>query len=131
MHKMVENFNRKILGIQRRQLGLMNPEEFKLSLTQLREEIQEIEDAYNEGDLVGVIDGLIDLDYFQKGVVYKHGVGRSLYRKLFSAVHHCNMTKKKGVKETRQGFGDSADAIKPQGWVPPEEAIRLILEQEV
>lgn len=130
MHKMVENFNRKILGIQRRPLGLMNHEEFKLSLAQLREEIQEIEDAYNEGDLVGVIDGLIDLDYFQKGVVYKHGVSRSLYRRLFSAVHHCNMTKKKGVKETRQGFGDSADAIKPQGWVPPEEAIRLILEQE-
>lgn len=131
MHKMVENFNRKILGIPRRQLSLMNDDEFHLSLTQLREEIQEIEDAYSEGDLVKVVDGLIDLDYFQKGVVYKHGIGRSLYRRLFSAVHHCNMTKRKGIKDTRQGFGDSADAIKPEGWIPPEEAIRLILEEEL
>jgi len=124
MHKQVEQFNQEILKIEPREVGLMGEQEFRLSMQQLREEISEIEDAYAEGDLVGVLDGLIDLDYFQKGVVYKHGISAEVYKLLFGQVHHCNMTKKKGVKETRQGFGDSADAIKPTGWIAPETKIR-------
>lgn len=122
-HKKVEIFNKQVLGIEPRDLGMMPKDEFKLSMAQLREEIEEIEEAYDEGNLVGVVDGLIDLDYFHKGIIYKHGINYAIYHMLFGQVHESNMTKKKGVKETRRGFGDAADAIKPQGWVAPETKI--------
>lgn len=124
---LVELFNETVLQIPRRPIGMMNAEEFKLSLHQLREEIDEIEEAFEKGDLVGVVDGLIDLDYFQKGVVYKHGINKNLYYNMFRVVHEANMAKVKGTKETRQGYGESADAIKPEGWTPPEETLAKML----
>lgn len=131
MHKLVVIFNRDILGIPERKLGLMGEDEFKLSLHQLREELDEIEEAYNEGDLVKVVDGLIDLDYFHKGVIYKHGISEPVYEQMFEVVHNANMAKKKGVKESRQGYGDSADAVKPEGWIPPEETLGEIIIGEL
>ena len=123
----VEYFNRKVLGIEPRQIGLMDPMEFKLSMTQLREEIREMEEAYEHGDLIAVVDGMVDLDYFLKGVVYKHGIMAPIYNEIFKVVHDANMQKKLGVKSGREGFDGAADAVKPAGWVAPEEKIGLIL----
>lgn len=129
-HSQVVQFNLQVLGIQDRKLGLMSPNEFSLSLKQLREEVKEMEEAYDRGDLVGVVDGMVDLNFFLLGVVYKHGISEKLYEKLFSAVSQANMEKKKGVKSGREGFGDAADAIKPEDWVPPEERIATLLDEE-
>lgn len=128
-HEMVINFNQQILGIESRPLALQEPDEFKLSLHQLREEIDEIEREWEKGSLVGVIDGLIDLDFFQKGVVYKTGISELLYNDCFELVFNANMEKKKGVKAGREGY-NAADAVKPEGWTPPEERIFNRLECE-
>lgn len=123
---MVVNFNQSVLGIEPRPIGLQPSEEFYLTITQLEEEISEIVYAYNSDDLIGVIDGTIDLHYFLLGKIYKLGLSPDLYEHLFEAVHRANMEKKLGVKEGREGF-DAADAIKPKGWVPPEDRIKSIL----
>lgn len=125
---MVEYFNRKVLGLAARPMGMMPKEEFELSLKQLREELQEIEDAYNRGDFVGIVDGLIDLDYFHKGVVYKHGITPHTYNRCFRAVHEANL-KKRRSRVARDG-SSAADAVKPDGWVPPEREIQNILDSE-
>lgn len=127
-HEQVEQFNQQILGIAPRKVGLQSANEFDLSMHQLQEEITEIIEAYINQDLVGVIDGLIDLDYFLKGIIYKHGLNAALYEQMFTAVHNANMEKKRGVKEGREGYGNAADAIKPEGWMPPEARIRQILD---
>ncbi len=130
LRALVVEFNQRVLGIAKRHLiGWQRPNDFRLSLAQLREEIDEVQEAYEKGDFVGLIDGLIDIDYFLKGVVYKHGLTIEQYHELFVLVHEANMEKKLGVKENRQGFGDAADAIKPQGWVAPEERIRAKLSE--
>ena len=129
MHKRVVIFNKEVLGIKERPLGLMEPEEMALSLVQFREEVKEIEDAYNEGNLVGVVDGIIDLHFFLLGVVFKHGIPEQLYKSLFHSVADANMEKKRGVKAGREGFGNAADAIKPEGWRPPEDRIRFLIEE--
>lgn len=129
MHKRVVEFNQKVLNIKPRELGLMDHDEFQLSLAQFREETGEIAQAYDIGDLVGVIDGVIDLHFFLLGVVYKHGIPEELYKDLFMAVADANMEKKLGVKSGREGFGNSADAIKPEGWVAPEVRIRNLIEK--
>lgn len=127
----VIQFNQEILGIGERPVGLLDAAEMMLSLKQLREEIQEMEDAFNKGDLVGVVDGLVDLDFFTRGVVYKHGLCPEAYSRCFKAVFEANMQKALGKKKGRDEFGDVADAIKPEGWQPPEELIRTILEEYV
>lgn len=131
IHSKVVSFNREILSIQERPVGLMSPNEFNLSMRQLREEISEMEDEYDRGNLVGVVDGMIDLHFFLLGVIYKHGLKEELYEKLFHEVYSANMEKKAGVKKGREGFGNAADAVKPEGWIPPEERLARILENHM
>lgn len=130
-HKKVVKFNQDILEIAERKIGLQALDEFNLSLHQLREEIDEMEEKYHQGDLVGVLDGLIDLDYFQKGVVYKMGITEQLYNRLFGIVHDANMAKAMGKKATRLGYGNAADAVKPDGWIPPEETMYEVIMEEL
>jgi predicted HAD superfamily Cof-like phosphohydrolase len=44
-----------------------------------------------------------------------------------TAVHEANMEKKLGVVAKR-GDGSAADAVKPEGWIPPEGRIEAILD---
>jgi len=127
---MVKAFNQVIIGIEPRPLGLMDPSEMSFSLDALREEIKEMSDAYDAGDLVGVIDALADLDYFRRGILYKHGITPDLYDRIFEAVHQCNMSKRLGApKPSRAQLAE--DAIKPEGWVGPEDRIRQLLEEHM
>lgn len=123
----VVEFNQQVLGIQPRIQAPLSDAELKLSLHCLREEIQEFEDACNLGDYIGQIDAMIDLQYFAMGVLYKLGLTASQIEKCCTAVHEANMEKKLGVKAGR-GDGSAADAVKPEGWEPPEHRIGAILE---
>lgn len=53
-----------------------------------------------------------------------------IIEKCMLAVHKANMTKKRGVKAERGDLG-VADAVKPEGWVAPEEAIKAILGDDI
>lgn len=123
----VVDFNRHVLGITKRPVGIQDPDEFMLSMTQLKEEIREIEEAYKHQDFVELIDGLIDLEYFLLGIFYKNGLSSKTHEDMFTAVHTANLNKKAGVKEGREGFS-AIDANKPKNWVSPEAAIIEILE---
>jgi len=124
----VMNFNRTVLKIDLRPLGLQDLEEFNLSIHQLKEEIHEIETAYDHGDFIGVLDGFIDLEYFLLGIFYKNGINESTHAELFDAVHQANLLKKTGVKAGREGY-EAVDAIKPEEWTNPEIKFARILEK--
>lgn len=125
---MVMNFNQKILGIEPRPIGLMDPAEMSFSVKALTEEIEEMSLAFDKGDLVGVIDALADLDYFRRGILYKHGITPQLYDKIFAVVHECNMGKCLGTpKASRAELPE--DAVKPDDWIGPEDEIRRLLEE--
>jgi len=64
--------------------------------------------------------------YFAQGILYKMGISDDEYQKIFEIVHAANMSKKPGVKEGREGF-DAVDAVKPEDFVSPEDAIMRIL----
>lgn len=126
----VRDFNKYILGIPHRNMGLLNEDELGISIKALNEETIELMEAHQNEDYVGCIDAMIDLVYFAYGVLYKLGIhDPSLFREIFDAVHISNMTKVKGVKSTRQGFDDAADAIKPENWKSPEDRIISILQR--
>ena len=96
-------------------------------LNVVNEEAQEFEEAWKKADTVGMLDALIDMAYFVLGRVYECGFTEAQWNKCFSAVHECNMTKRKGNK----GRGSDDDAVKDTDWVGPEERISEILNQSV
>lgn len=128
--ELVQVFNQEIMKVQPRSLGLMDPAEMAFSVKALREEVTEMMEAYDLGDLVGVVDALIDLDFFRRGILYKHGITPDLYDKLFAVVWGKNMEKRLGTpKATRCEL--AMDATKPADWVGPEDQIRALLEEHM
>lgn len=125
----VVEFNQRVLKIDQRPIGMLLQHEYEISAKCLNEELEEFSDAYATGDLVGMIDAITDLKYFADGILYKMGLTARTIDEVGRAVHEANMEKKLGVN-ARRGDGSAADAVKPEGWVAPEERIAKILDNQ-
>lgn len=118
----VYEFNQKIVKPEK--VYSLNEERLKWFKGVVNEELNELEDAQNKNDRVGMLDALIDVTYFILGRVYELNYTPEQFFKAFEVVHNCNMRKKKGNK----GRGSDTDAIKESTWIGPEEQIAKILE---
>ena len=123
----VSEFNNDVLGIEIGSVICLPVKDVTdLTLHQLREEADELELACNSMDSVEAIDALIDSIYFAMGALYKIGLDEKVFNRIFTVIHTANMKKFIGKKEGREGYS-SADAIKPIGWISPEEMIEEIV----
>lgn len=128
---LVATFNEQITNYQAGQ-GL-DPNLIQLRISQMKEEIDETLDAIAAEDFVGTADGLLDLIYFAIGTLHIMGVDREMMNACFMAIHLANMGKRGGIKEERRipGLSDEEhpmDAYKPDGWIPPEFLLKVILD---
>lgn len=121
----VVQFNSRVLGIEQRPPASLCRQEFEHGAACLNEEVDEFIEAYNQGDYIGQIDALVDLNYFLLGLMYKLGLTPAQIYACQMAVHAANMTKKKGVVAKRDT--GAPDAVKPEGWIPPEARIAKIV----
>lgn len=126
MFKNVETFNQNVIGIMRKP-GPMPEDELGFFLGTIQEECDELVESYNNNDFIGQIDSVIDLIYFACGGLTRMGIPSHVSREIFDAVHSANMTKTRGSKERE--VMHSNDAVKPEGWVSPEEKIAEILSK--
>ena len=69
-----------------------SPDRCKLRVSLLREEVQELQDAINDNDLVEVADALADIQYVLSGAILEFGMG-SIFKNLFDEVQRSNMSK--------------------------------------
>ena|SRR5210317_1463226 len=122
----VSQFNEFVLGIPRRDVGLMASEESQITVKSLLEEVDEFEEAHHAGDIIGCIDALMDNIYFALGALYKMGLNEEDIDFIFMTIHHANMAKKLGIND-RRATG-AADAVKPDGWISPEARIADYLD---
>ena len=120
------NFNKHLLHIGERPKSLLDPAELNYAVKAGREELEELEEAHLNQDYIGAVDAVLDLLYFGVGFLARMGLSEDEVRACMKVVHDANMQKKLGVQEKRGGAG-VADAVKPTGWVPPEERIAEIL----
>lgn len=121
----VIDFNSMILEIEPRPKALLSQEEINISLRCLTEEAQELGEAHYAKDYVGCVDAVLDSVYFSFGILYKLGLTADEIERSFAAIHLANMTKERGVNSKRAT--GAADAVKPEGWMSPEERIKEIL----
>lgn len=125
--ELVADFNYVVLDIEfEPEIGLPSSSSMELSMAQLLEELEELDDAVKRNDVVDAADALIDGIYFAYGVMYKMGISPDKIDAIFRTVHKANTSKMIGIKDGREGF-NAVDAVKPDGWTPPEDAIRGIL----
>jgi predicted HAD superfamily Cof-like phosphohydrolase len=64
----------------------------KLRVSLLQEELDELQEAIDKGDLVEVADALCDLQYVLSGTVLEFGM-KNLFNTMFDEVHRSNMSK--------------------------------------
>ena len=117
----VRQFHHKVLGIQDTKPTFSLPVAFDQRIAFLLEEIEELGLAYCNNDLVGVADALADLVYVAVGTAHMMGIP---FDEVFKVVHAANMQKMRGI--TKRGM--AYDAVKPEGWVGPEEQIDAIIK---
>ena len=115
----VERFNVEIIDVHKPPLGAMPSDQAQHLAKCMAEEIGEFREAILKQDFVGSVDALLDIIYFAVGGLHKMGLNADDAERVFDLVHEANMTKKKGVKESR-AVGDAPDAIKPEDWQAPE-----------
>ncbi len=70
----------------------------ELRVSLIREELEELEAAINNHDIVEIADALCDIQYVLSGAVLEFGLGEK-FRDLFDEVQRSNMSKSCSTKE--------------------------------
>jgi predicted HAD superfamily Cof-like phosphohydrolase len=74
------------------QATIPTKERCQLRVDLLSEELRELQDAINDGNMVEIADALCDLQYVLAGAVLEFGLGNQ-FKSLFDEVHRSNMSK--------------------------------------
>ena len=125
MYDDVEEFHEHVLNLEKpTQVGLIS-DEFILERTRfLSEEVDEFTIAGMSGDMVGVADALADIVYVALGTAWQMGIP---FQAIWDVVHSANMKKVRGITKR----GNKHDAVKPEGWVGPEQAIAALILRKI
>lgn len=93
-------------------------EQFKAQMLLIAEEVEEIAKAYKENNYVGILDGMIDVQYVLNGLVELCGL-RYEFIEGFQKVHENNMTKVKDAEgNIIAKFNENGKIIKPESYKP-------------
>lgn len=100
-----------------REPGLLDEETMEFRLKFLQEELNETIDAYTEGDIENVADGLIDLCIVALGTAAMMGLP---FNDMFLEVHKANMRKVRVEHAGESKRGHGFDLKKPADWQGPD-----------
>lgn len=117
MFKKVGEFHDKFELPRLEKPGLLSTEIMDFRLKFMQEELNEMKEGYEEGDLEMVADALVDLVYVVLGTAHFMGLP---FEELFTEVHKANMTKIRAKVPSDSKRGTSLDIVKPVGWKTPD-----------
>lgn len=121
----VGEFHTEVLKLDEPELPNLGQPEWIIERTRfMLEEVGEFAGSALKGDMVEAADGLADIIYVALGTAWMMGIP---FDKIFDHVHNCNMRKVRGMTSR----GNAIDAVKPPGWVPPNQGIAKILEDHL
>jgi len=110
----VSRFNAEILCLPVPSAPTIPSEErWKFGYHFMLEELDEFHTACKENNIPDAADALVDLIYVALGRLLEMGIPPG---PIFREVQRANMEKKRGLVEKR---GQPIDAVKPEGWQPP------------
>jgi predicted HAD superfamily Cof-like phosphohydrolase len=125
MYDDVKKFHEEILGVAAPLIPTLVSQDWVMERYRfLDEEATEyIQDGLS-GNLVGAVDGLLDIIYVALGTLHQMGIP---VQDCWDEVQKANMAKERGVTKR----GNAIDAIKPPGWTGPETGIAKLLGAQI
>jgi len=115
----VEQFNLEVCALPiPAEPTIMDEQRLEWANTAMQEELTEFNGACEAGDVLEAADALIDLVYFALGRLIEMGVPATA---VMDEVQRANMGKRRGELSKRPG-SKGHDAVKPEGWTPPDHA---------
>jgi predicted HAD superfamily Cof-like phosphohydrolase len=102
--------------------GLPTGAEANLRIDLIREEVNELLNAIQEGNLTEIADGAADAVVVILGTCCTFGID---FRRVWREVHRTNMAKKGGERRP------DGKKLKPPGWTPPAIAEILATQQPI
>lgn len=115
----VEQFNVEVCALPiPAEPSIMDPQRLEWANTAMQEELTEFNGACEAGDVLEAADALIDLVYFALGRLIEMGVPATA---VMDEVQRANMGKRRGELSKRPS-SKGHDAVKPEGWTPPDHA---------
>lgn len=94
---------------------IVDADTFKLRISLIDEEVEELFDAYEEHDIEEIFDALLDIQYVLDGAFLAFGMHK-VKEEGFRRVHETNMNK---LFEGRVLRNSDGKVVKPEGWTPP------------
>lgn len=115
----VEKFNADVTALPVPPIPtLLSQARTEWARTALLEEANEFHDAVLDGDLIEAADGLLDSVFFALGRLCEMGIpAQAVWESIVAA----NMAKQRGELNKRPG-SMGHDAVKPEGWKPPDHS---------
>lgn len=83
----------------------------------MTEELTEYQDAWNQADMEGQLDALVDLVYVVLGTAYMQGFN---FYEAWRRVHEANMKKVRAQNADESKRGSTLDVVKPEDWLPAD-----------
>jgi len=97
-----------------------------LRIALLAEELQELQQAVNDNNLVEVADALCDLQYVLAGAILEFGLG-GMFKGLFDEVHRSNMSKAcKTVDEANQTIAHYKSTVGVESYYKEVDGLFLV-----
>ncbi len=123
----VSRFNSEVIGLDAPDTPrVLSGERLEFARGHLVEELNEFIEASALCDVPAAADALVDLVYVALGRLYEMGVHAG---HAFRDVHNANMTKVRGRKA--RAVESDADAVKPEGWKPPDHSWLAYVSKDV
>lgn len=112
----VQRFSDEVLGLKVPDTPtLLTYSRQQFAVEFLREEVNEFQQAWDNGSIDDAADAMVDLVYVALGRLIEMGVPPG---PVFDTVHRANMAKHRG--KTKRGT--DTDAAKPEGWKAPDHS---------
>ncbi len=109
----VRRFNEELMGVRSAPAPeMLQGDYFNGRFNHLKEELEELRNASGWADQA---DALVDLVYVALGALTEMGISPGA---VFNVVHSANMKKVAGADPSRPE--NTFDAVKPEGWQPPD-----------
>ena len=120
MFEDIKAFSTKFELPQTEKPGFLIPEDMTYRIDFIQEELDELIDATDAGDLEGALDALVDIMYVTLGTAWLMNLP---IEKAWERVHHANMQKVRAdftsLDDPRSKRNHPWDIVKPHGWMPP------------
>lgn len=97
--------------------SMIDRETYEFRLKFMREELEEYVNAYEDGDLEGCFDALVDLKYVVDGTADLHGFPMD---RGTGEVQRANMDKRRAESADESKRDSALDVVKPDDWAPPK-----------